>query len=131
MICLHPLLHQWWAECLFGLECLGIVPNDDKHSSVQIKFHWMPKNSVKPHQLAELPYDEVIDTMLHISPPNTEQEYFPELKSGQIFEIQLVSEDAIKMKAGLDLQWVAVRLAAMSGAARAWKRDGQFYDEFY
>ncbi|KAL7907008.1 hypothetical protein GGI35DRAFT_457486 [Trichoderma velutinum] len=120
MLCLHPLVRMWWSECLFGLKCLGIESNGE-HSTVKIQFHWMPMNSVKPHQLVEPPYDKAVDAMLESMVSDVQGGYFHGLESGQTFEIQLASEDAIKMKAALDVQWVAVRLAAMSGAARSWE----------
>ncbi|KAL6789770.1 hypothetical protein J3E68DRAFT_412329 [Trichoderma sp. SZMC 28012] len=121
MICLHPLLRMWWSECLFGLKCLGVDSNGE-HSTVKIQFHWMPMNSVRPHQLVEPPYDKATSAMLESMASDVQEGYFHGLKSGQIFEIQLPSEeDAEKMKAALDVQWVAVRLAALSGAARSWE----------
>lgn len=121
MICLHPLLRMWWSECLFGLKCLG-VDSDGEHSTVKIQFHWMPINTVKPHQRVEPPYDKAIDTMLESMVSEVQKGYFHGLESGQTFEIQLASEeDATKMKAALDVQWIAVRLAALSGAARSWE----------
>ncbi|KAL7792805.1 hypothetical protein V8C43DRAFT_322149 [Trichoderma afarasin] len=121
MICLHPLVRMWWSECLFGLKCLGIDSNGE-HSTVKIQFHWMPINTVKPHQRVEPPYDKAIDTMLESMVSEVQKGYFHGLESGQTFEIQLASEeDATKMKAALDVQWIAVRLAALSGAARSWE----------
>ncbi|KAF3067601.1 hypothetical protein CFAM422_008439 [Trichoderma lentiforme] len=121
MICLHPLVRLWWSECLFGLKCLGIDSNGE-HSTVKIQFHWMPMNSVRPHQPVEPPYDKATSAMLESMASDVQEGYFHGLKSGQIFEIQLPSEeDAEKMKAALDVQWVAVRLAALSGAARSWE----------
>ncbi|PTB49664.1 hypothetical protein M431DRAFT_126057 [Trichoderma harzianum CBS 226.95] len=121
MICLHPLLRMWWSECLFGLKCLGVDSNGE-HFTVKIQFHWMPMNSVRPHQLVEPPYDKATSAMLESMASDVQEGYFHGLKSGQIFEIQLPSEeDAEKMKAALDVQWVAVRLAALSGAARSWE----------
>lgn len=120
MICLHPLVRMWWSECLFGLKCLGIDTNGEQ-STVKIQFHWMPINTVKPHQLAEPPYDKAVDTMLESMVSDVQGGYFHGLESGQTFEIQLASEDAQRMKAALDVQWVAVRLAALSGAARSWE----------
>ncbi|KAL6693287.1 hypothetical protein J3F84DRAFT_380455 [Trichoderma pleuroticola] len=121
MICLHPLARIWWSECLFGLKCLGIDSNGEQ-STVKVQFHWMPINTVKPHQLAEPPYDKAVDTMLESMVSEVQEGYFHGLKSGQTFEIQLASEeDAKKMQAVLNAQWVAVRLAALSGAARSWE----------
>ncbi|PNP44217.1 hypothetical protein THARTR1_11108 [Trichoderma harzianum] len=61
--------------------------------------------------------------MLESMVSEVQEGYFHGLKSGQTFEIQLASEeDAKKMQAVLNAQWVAVRLAALSGAARSWER---------
>lgn len=135
MLCLHPTLHMWWSKCLFGIKCIGILPSDDEHSTVQIQFHWMPRNGFKPHQLIEPPYDNAISAMLQTIADDggiiadVRRDSFHELETGQTFEILVGNEDAVKMKLVLDLQWAAVRLAAISGAAGVWQRGHDLYDE--
>ncbi|KAL7938103.1 hypothetical protein V8C35DRAFT_141055 [Trichoderma chlorosporum] len=126
MVCLHPTLHRWWSKHLFGLKCLGLVPNGDgKSTRVQIQFYWMPRNGIKPNDPAKPPYDKAMDEMLQTVATerdrgivkDVQRDSFHELETGQTFEIVVDNVDAIKMKAALDLQWAVIRLAAMSGAA--------------
>ncbi|EHK16119.1 uncharacterized protein TRIVIDRAFT_65061 [Trichoderma virens Gv29-8] len=136
MLCLHPTLCTWWSQCLFGLKYLGFVTNGDGSSvAVQIQFYWMPRNWVKPQELAEPPYDEAIDAMLQTVVADEQRDSFPDLESGKIFEVLIDNEEeALKMKVALECQWVAVRIAALSGAARVWdlgldvQEDADVYD---
>ncbi|KAM0264450.1 hypothetical protein ACHAQJ_000641 [Trichoderma viride] len=132
MLCLHPLLHSFWSRCRFAIKCLGITPSDDQHSIIQLQFHWMPRNNRLPGDLVKPPYKDAIQGMLQNLA--IEQEDGPgfsifkdysgrELETGQIFEILLEKEDAEKMKIVLDVQWAAVRILAISGAAGVWKLE--------
>ncbi|KAJ3545870.1 hypothetical protein NM208_g2287 [Fusarium decemcellulare] len=42
MMCLSPLLHDWWARGYFALKFHGENPNDDGTSSIQLQFFWIP-----------------------------------------------------------------------------------------
>lgn len=39
------------------------------------------------------------------------------IRSSQAFDVQMPTEDALKMKLMVDFQWACVRILAMSGAA--------------
>ncbi|KAL6817424.1 hypothetical protein V8C40DRAFT_268930 [Trichoderma camerunense] len=121
MLCLHPTLCKWWSECLFGLKCLEVAPSDDLRTVVRIQFNWMPRNEVKPYDLAR-GYQRTLDAMMQTAITDEQRNFFYYLKSGDSFEILFDSKvEALKMKAALDFQWVAVRLAAMSGISKEWK----------
>ncbi|KAL6881411.1 hypothetical protein J3F83DRAFT_722189 [Trichoderma novae-zelandiae] len=138
MLCLQPTLHAWWSQCLFGLKCIGVNPGDDGvHSTVQIQFQWMPRNAVRPHAPAQLPYDAAVGAMLETVEhadgrgivADVQRDSFHELQSGHMFEVALLNEDAINMKLVLDLRWAAVKLSALSGAAGVWQRGGDLWDD--
>ncbi|KAF5013713.1 hypothetical protein FDECE_312 [Fusarium decemcellulare] len=42
MICVSPLLREWWIRGYFALKFHGENPNDDGTSSIQLQFFWMP-----------------------------------------------------------------------------------------
>ncbi|KAL6693290.1 hypothetical protein J3F84DRAFT_350695 [Trichoderma pleuroticola] len=122
MLYLHPTLCTWWSECLFGLKYLGMVTNDDGSTVIQIQFNWMPKNEVKPYHRVEPPYDGAIDAMLQTTVTDEQGDFFYYLSSRASFEVTVDNrEEALKMKAALEFQWLAVRFAAMSGFTRFWK----------
>ncbi|OPB45713.1 hypothetical protein A0O28_0092790 [Trichoderma guizhouense] len=99
-----------------------MATNDDGSTVVQIQFHWMPINEIKSHQGVEPPYDRAIDAMLQTTATGVLKFCNSGLKSGDSFNITINSEEeALKMKAALELQWLAVRLAALSGTAKAWE----------
>lgn len=49
------------------------------------------------------------------------------LGTGHTFDIFMRTEEANNMKVMIDIQWAMIRLAAISGVARAWKTDD--YDD--
>lgn len=62
------------------------------------------------------------------------------LHSGRVIEISMDTEDAIKMKAMVDLQWACIQIASMSGAAGSpdfftepfpEDEDAEFFDAWY
>lgn len=129
MLSLHPTLHALWEKCLFGIKCLGIVPHDNEYSKIQLQFHWMPYQTRKPGDMIKTPYENFIREISQ-SPVNEQanpaitmevrRDSGRELETGQTFEILAEKDDAEKMKVALDVRWAVVRLAAISGAARAW-----------
>ncbi|KAL6824559.1 hypothetical protein J3E69DRAFT_367021 [Trichoderma sp. SZMC 28015] len=124
MLCLDSVLCEYWAQCLFGLKYLEMATNDDGSTVVQIQFHWMPINELKPHQRVEPPYDRAIDAMLQTTTTGVPEDGNLSLKSGDSFSVTINSkEEALKMKAALGLQWLAVRLAALSGTSKEWEYD--------
>ncbi|KAF3067840.1 hypothetical protein CFAM422_008441 [Trichoderma lentiforme] len=127
MLCLHPTLCRYWAQCLFGLKYLEMTANDDGSTVVQFQFHWMPINGIKSCKRVEPPYDDAIDAMLQTTTTDVPRYWYCNyhLKSGDSFSVAVNSkEEAVKMKAALELQWVAVRLAALSGISKEWGCEG-------
>ncbi|KAL7792807.1 hypothetical protein V8C43DRAFT_322151 [Trichoderma afarasin] len=126
MLCLHPTLCKWWSECLFGLKYLEMVTSGDGRTVVRIQFFWMPRNEIKPENLAEHPYQRTLDAMMKSVFTYEQRNFFHLLQPGDSFEILVDSEEeALKMRAALEFQWVAVRLAALSGTSKEWKWDGR------
>lgn len=125
MLCLDSALCKYWAPCLFGLKYLEMVTNDDGSTVVQIQFHWMPINEIKSRYGVEPPYDSTVDAMLQTTTTGVPRNPYYYLKSGTSFGVAINSkEEALKMKAALELQWVAVRLAALSGISKEWGYEG-------
>lgn len=99
-----------------------MATNDDGSIVIQIQFNWMPRNEAIPYHRVEPPYDNAIDAMLQTTVTDEQRDFFYFLSSGASFEVIVDNkEEALKMKAALEFQWLAVRLAAMSGFARFWQ----------
>lgn len=124
MLCMDPVLHYWWGECLFGLKCVGVnsIPNDD-NCIIQLQFHWMHRNDLYPEQYVA-PLDITIHKMLQHCPEEhtglLSNECFARLKTGQIFYIVIPEKDAYKMKTMIDIRWANTKLAMLSGATGTW-----------
>lgn len=130
MLCLHPTLCMWWSECLFGLKYLDMATNDDGSTVIQIQFNWMPRNKIIANRVAEPPYDSTIDAMLQTTVSDEQRNFFYHLASGASFEVTVDNkEEAFKMKAALEFQWLAVRLAAMCGITKCWELGQDLYQD--
>ncbi|KAK1241229.1 hypothetical protein MKX08_001203 [Trichoderma sp. CBMAI-0020] len=124
MISLGPDLRDLWEEHFFGIQCLGILPIDHQASAIWLQFHWMPRNQLDFEHRVELTTDTV-QRMLQIIPPGENdlvEEYRSRthrpLKTGHIFSIRMGKQDALSMKQVIDLRWLIVRIATISGLAR-------------
>ncbi|KAL7943757.1 hypothetical protein V8C42DRAFT_346671 [Trichoderma barbatum] len=114
MLCLHPTLHSWWSKGLFGIKCLGVIPGKER-CTVQLQFHWMPRNGLDPDQKVTPPYHDTVSKMLQSVGREVDGiNSFHGLETGQIFEILMDREEAANMKMALDLKWTVTRLAAIS-----------------
>jgi hypothetical protein len=127
MLSLGPDLRKLWKEYFFGIQCLGILPIDGQASTIWLQFHWMPRNQLKFNDHAE-PNMDTIQRMLRSIPPEKNdivEKYrshtHSPLETGQIFSIRMGNEEAISMKHVIDLRWVIVRIAAISGHAWFWR----------
>lgn len=126
MISLDPDLRRLWNRHFFGIQCLGILPIDRQASAIWLQFHWMPRNQLDYRQRAELNMN-TIQEMLQITAleENDVVEKYRScthrpLEAGHIFSIRMGKQEAIRMKRVIDLRWVIVRIAAISGLARSW-----------
>jgi hypothetical protein len=120
---------------------------DDKFSTIRVRWHWLPRqlsdalsrhNAIRPGGDTSKPcrlrvdlYKEdlvsVIEEALQDFPGNRDvilpEDQFGHLKhgryivTGKCFELKVETEDAPKMTALLEAQWIAIRMAAISGAA--------------
>lgn len=125
MLCLHPLLHSFLGKCLFAIKCLGIIPSDDRNSTIRLQFHRMPRNIRGHNDLIHPPCKDAVQELME-GLGNT-QDTTPgfsvfkndsarELETGETFDILLEKEDAKKLKIILDMQWAVITLSALSGA---------------
>ncbi|UKZ54077.1 hypothetical protein TrVGV298_007882 [Trichoderma virens] len=134
MICLTPTLYSWWRQCLFALKCIAVTTIDEYNAKIRLQFHWMPRNKVNPHAPAE-PLRRDIEAMMFTMPEphgaiigDTRRGSSRPLETGQTFEISMSPEQAFNMKVMIDVQWVMVRLAAISGLARSWETRDDYVD---
>lgn len=127
-ICMSPLLHKWWSQAFFGLKCLGILPTDEGTSIVEVQFQWMPRSKRNPMASCSLTEEndmKMIDEVkaftdggsLPVIPEHSRLDLNCPLLSGHTFHVEMPPEDAERFKDMLDLQWVCIVIAALSGAA--------------
>lgn len=130
MISLERQLHHWWGKFYFGLECLGPVYLPDKPkgiSTLQLRFHWMPRNTRPGQRLPRNPEDfvKVFDDILGSPsvPGHLVAAARPEsgltVQTGDIFYIDIDTIYVEKMKAAFDIQWALIKITAMAGGAEA------------
>jgi hypothetical protein len=146
MLALNRQLHKWWAKCYFAFRCLGITPQSEGQSIIQLQFCWMKQQ--KPikakrkgknqhdsnHWIREIDPDsdnnkklvEDWKAQIHAGVPDaceagvvwaTDANSHQPLLSGHTLKIQMATEDALNMKAMIDLRWACIQMATMSGAA--------------
>jgi hypothetical protein len=90
----------------------------------------MPRNRINPKDRAE-PTMDTIKNMLQTTPEENGtviEEYRRysgrPLETGDTFNIRLGRQEAERMKVVIDVQWVVVGLAAISGLSRTWETTG-------
>ena len=145
MLIMSRDLRQCWGQAGFGLYCKDIAPCEEHDEStdlakvpfnVTIQFHWLRRRLKMPNDRITLEGDDnefmkMVETQIEYErdgSPRYKNNYgFPieavrvdtntPILSGHEFTISMPGEDAKKCKLMLDLQWVIIRIAAMSGAA--------------
>lgn len=127
LVCLDRAVHKNWGDAKCAFECLGISPDGESGKySVMLKFHWLNvrKKTKKPSD-----FQLNSETLLSMVDSSFYPESFGEgryllrqdrtfVKTGHIFNITMPNKaDAEKMMILFNVQWLVLRLAAMSGAA--------------
>jgi len=44
MVSMNSQIHKWWAKSYFALKCLGIIPQSENESIIQLQLRWMPRS---------------------------------------------------------------------------------------
>lgn len=145
MLIMSRDLRHCWGQAGFGLYCKDIAPCEEYDESIDlakvlfnvtIQFHWLCRRLKMPNDRITLEGDDnefmkMVETQIEYerdgSPRYKNNFGFPieavrvdtntPILSGHEFTITMPEEDAKKCKLMLDLQWVIIRIAAMSGAA--------------
>lgn len=131
MIALSPLAHSLWGRGLFAFKCLGVI-HEEPLATIQLQFRWMAHQSKSPNPYREINledseavaqdiarYAEITskpsskEGVVGLTNINTSRGVF----SGEVFEIKMPYEEALKMNEMLGLQWAMISLLALSGAA--------------
>ncbi|KAK3382530.1 hypothetical protein B0T24DRAFT_661227 [Lasiosphaeria ovina] len=108
------------GKAYFGFKCLGILPGDEP--LVRVRFVWMPR-AMTMWQKDCRDEDELRVHMNNDRSPLVEQGVAAfrlsgrPLSTGDVFDIPVAKADAKKMKMAFDLQWVLIRIAALTGGA--------------
>lgn len=137
MLSLCPSLHKYWGNAVFGLKPMDMTPfltedNETPMGKISFQFVWLPRVSGKrtllPVDLSRQGQDEsesLISELRHSTRAENTYAVNTESKaavySGQIFYIDCLLGDAMKMHQMLTIQWALNRIGAMSGAADAIK----------
>lgn len=120
MISLNTQLHRWWGKAYFGFRCQGILPGpNDIQQLIRLQFHWLPgalsnecdEEDLRTHLSSVWGPREGVAAFRVTGQPIT---------TGDVFDVVVAAEDALKMKAAFDLQWALIRVAALVGAANVY-----------
>ena len=131
MLALSPLVRDLWVRGLFAFKCLGVF-KEEAIATIQLQVRWMSQQPTYPdpyrkidfenseavaHDIAR--YAEITskpsskEGVVGLTNINTSRGVF----SGEVFEIKMPYEEALKMNEMLGLQWAMISLLALSGAA--------------
>ncbi|KAK3352410.1 hypothetical protein B0T25DRAFT_541923 [Lasiosphaeria hispida] len=115
MISLSNQLQCWWGQAHFGLKYHGIRPcqEDNRESIIEVQFVWMPRRD-DPRATLEREAGEILESF-HSPVAIKENKSGRLLKTGDMYDIRVLSKDGDKMQQALDIQWTLVRIAAISG----------------
>jgi len=118
MICLSPLLQQWWRKAYFALEPYKKLPD-----GVRVRFRWLKRTTftvndkletlaIDPRDCLVWHQEEGVIAMKDLVSGHP-------LLDGTLFD--LTSDDPQKQVSFglLQLQWDILRIAALSGAVEA------------
>ncbi|KAK1759902.1 hypothetical protein QBC47DRAFT_438186 [Echria macrotheca] len=134
-ISLHPEVCEWWRRAYFGFRCLGIKEKGVGDGGggggwlVSVRFYWMPGRLAGfregnegvlarwPTETGKNPYLHKRDLdNLRYHPDVPEERRGKRIDTGMVFEIPVDTRaEAKKMRVAFDVQWLLVRIAAMTG----------------
>ncbi|KAL6872869.1 hypothetical protein J3F83DRAFT_713341 [Trichoderma novae-zelandiae] len=134
MISMTPAMQSQWKRCFFALKCLGITPTGGDNAVVRLQFHWMLRNGVNPQAVVS-PVMPTIRRLLRSTPASDRPSAADarratgrRLENGHTFDLSMTMAEAQCMKVAVDIQWIAIRLAAISGLARTWEAGNENVD---
>ncbi|TFB00243.1 hypothetical protein CCMA1212_007746 [Trichoderma ghanense] len=139
MLSLTPTLGSLWKKGQFAFRCVRITPTDDDKAVIRLQFHWMPRNDVDPRAVATLTKENILrlleDTSGLDGPSGADARRTTgrRVENGHTFGLSMTMAEAVRMKVAIDIQWIAIRLAAVSGLARTWDagNDDVDLESFY
>ncbi|KAL6886282.1 hypothetical protein HDV57DRAFT_515436 [Trichoderma longibrachiatum] len=115
-----------WKKGHFAFRCVRITPVDGDRAVIRLQFHWMPRNDVDPKAVATLTEENILrllqDTSGLDGPGGADARRTTgrRVENGHTFGLRMTMAEAVRMKVAVDIQWAAIRLAAISGLARSW-----------
>ncbi|KAM0420918.1 hypothetical protein ACHAPT_011308 [Fusarium lateritium] len=145
MLCLSPLLHDWWSQAFFGIKFIGATPISKTESSVKLQFVWMPRNiqtglATTPAKLEEEqgPNKRLSTLVTHYhggspgscSTPDCETcakvgeinchnvKLGRAVWSGSIIHVTRITKEVPLFQRMIEIQWAIICAAALSGRAQ-------------
>ncbi|VUC23840.1 unnamed protein product [Clonostachys rosea] len=140
LICLSPQLQKWWSHAYFGLKYLGHVDGEKGMSTAELQFVWMPHSHYDGSKRIDLdeekdkasnirvclehvfggeppcsPYCDRCTAMSNVQAHKVQEHYT--IESGYVFPVVRKTEDIEKFKTMIQLQWAAICVGSISGAA--------------
>lgn len=135
MICLDERLRRYWTMTYFALKCVGIDDHDENEAIVKLRFHWIPRGKNLNARCSVIGPDNDLEKMINFAKTFSENDNQPPewshgtlyklhddgtpLVSGDLFEVRMPMDDAVRFRDMLELQWACMILASLSGSAEA------------
>ena len=134
MLSMTPALGALWKRCFFAFKCVRITPTDNDNGIIWLQFNLMPRNDVDP-QAVVTPTKENLLRLLQDTPSSEGSSAADALRTsgrhlenGHTFGLSMPMDEIVRMKVAIDIQWNAIRLAAISGLARTWDAGNEDVD---
>ncbi|KAH0491039.1 hypothetical protein TgHK011_002485 [Trichoderma gracile] len=134
MLSMTPTLGSLWKKGHFAFRCVRITPTDEENAVIRLQFHWMPRNDVDPKAVATLSKESILRLLQDTSGldghngADARRTTGRRLENGHTFGLAMTMAEAVRMKTAIDIQWAAIRLAAISGLARTWDAGNEDVD---
>lgn len=135
MLTLDHGARKYWSRGRFAFKCLGVTQGESL-ATIQLQLHWMAHPSNHPNTHCEVDLEDreaLYQDIAHLTKtpialhklPNKGDGIFKLRRvetgtaviSGDLFEIRMPHDDALKMKSMIDFQWTMISCLALSGAA--------------
>lgn len=120
MLCLSPMLHDWWSRSLFGLKVCGQRPSSQgTKSTLTLQFHWFQQHKLLGMDPVQATREE-IERMIAVDYTSggdgcevTNEATGRKIQTGDCIEIEMAHDEIRNMACMLKLVWhlsIAVRL---------------------
>ncbi|PHH58751.1 hypothetical protein CDD82_2736 [Ophiocordyceps australis] len=127
ILSLSPQLHRWWTQGRWAFKLEGLIPTGQVSSDgqelvkVRLIFHWITVRGKQPY-LPVVPSVELANQMLNtcdkdFTPWAIRYDTGRPVLTGDVVDIAMTSPEADKMAVVIKVQWAALQIASMSGAA--------------